>query len=102
MAFVEFAHLLWEAAKPRNGLTDSEPVTLFFQTKVIPPTLWTTCGYMLQFTFKIARLAGSMNTAAEILSRIERSKITENNRLKIREDTKNNTRRSDTVFVGGH
>ena len=71
MGFVEFAHILWEAAKPRIGLRDSEPVTRFFQTKVIPPSLLTACGYMSHFTFKLARLVGSKNTAAEIVSRLE-------------------------------
>ena len=40
---------------------------------------------MLQFNFKIAHIAGSVNTAADFLSRLE-LKITERIRLKIRED----------------
>ena len=40
---------------------------------------------MLQFNFKIAHNAGSVNTAADFLSRIE-LKVTEKIRLKIRED----------------
>ena len=40
---------------------------------------------MLQFTFKIAHIAGSVNTAADFLSRLE-LKVTEKIRLKIRED----------------
>ena len=40
---------------------------------------------MLQFNFKIAHLAGSVNTAADLLSRLE-LKVTEKIRLKIRED----------------
>ena len=40
---------------------------------------------MLQFSFKIALVAGSVNTAADFLSRLE-LKVTENIRLKIRED----------------
>ena len=40
---------------------------------------------MLQFNFKIAHVAGSVNTAAEFLSRLE-LKVTERLRLKIRED----------------
>ena len=39
---------------------------------------------MLQFNFKIAHIAGSVNTAADFLSRLE-LKVTENIRLKIRE-----------------
>ena len=40
---------------------------------------------MLQFNFKIAHLAGSVNTEAGFLSRLE-LKVTKKIRLKIRED----------------
>ena len=40
---------------------------------------------MLQLNFKIAHIAGSINTAAQILARLE-LKVTEKTRLKIRED----------------
>ena len=40
---------------------------------------------MLQFNFKIAYIAGSVNTAADFCSRLE-LKVTENICLKIRED----------------
>ena len=40
---------------------------------------------MLQFNFKIAKIAGSVNTAADFFSRLE-LKVTERIRLKIRED----------------
>ena len=71
MEFLEFAHILWEATKPTIVLTDNKSVTRFFQTKAIPPTLWNACDYVLQFKFKIAHIAGSVNTAADILSRLE-------------------------------
>ena len=85
MAFFEFAHILWEATKPTIVLTDNKSVTRFFQTKAIPPALWNACGYVLEFNFKIAHIAGSVNTAADFLSRLE-VKVTEKTRLKIRED----------------
>ena len=85
MGFLEFAHILWEAAKPTIVLTDNKSVTRFFQTKAIPPSLWNACEYVLQVNFKIAHIAGSVNTAAEFLSRLE-LKVTERMRLKIRED----------------
>ena len=85
MAFLEFAHILWEATKPTIVLTDNKSVTRFFQTKAIPPPLWNACDYVLQFNFKIAHIAGSVNTAADFLSRLE-LKVTEKIRLKIRED----------------
>ena len=85
MAFLEFAHFLWEATKPTIVLTDNKSVTRFFQTKAIPPTLWNASEYVLQFNFKIAHIAGSVNTAADFLSRLEH-KVTEKIRLKIRED----------------
>ena len=85
MAFLEFAHILWETTKPTIVLTDNKSVTRFFQTKAIPPSLWNACDYVLQFNFKIAHIAGSVNTAADFLSRLE-LKVTERIRLKIRED----------------
>ena len=85
MAFLEFAHILWETTKPTIVLTDNKAVTRFFQTKAIPPSLRNACDYVLQFNFKIAHIAGSVNTAADFLSRLE-LKVTERIRLKIRED----------------
>ena len=71
--------------KPTIVLTDNKSVTRFFQIKAIPPALWNACDYVLQFNFTIAHIAGSVNIAADILSRLE-LKITEKIRLKIRED----------------
>ena len=85
MAFLEFANIVWETTKPTIVLTDNKSVTRFFQTKAIPPSLWNACDYVLQFNFKIAHIAGSVNTAADFLSRLE-LKVTERIRLKIRED----------------
>ena len=85
MAFLEFAHILWEATKPTIVLTDNKSVTRFFQTKAIPPALWNACDYVLQFNFKIAHIAGSVNTAADFPSRLE-LKVTVKICLKIRED----------------
>ena len=85
MAFLEFAHILWEATKPTIVLTDNKSVNRFFQTKAIPPAFWNACDYVLQFNFKIAHIAGSVNTAAEFLSRLE-LKVTQKIRLKIRQD----------------
>ena len=85
MAFLEIAHILWEATKPTIVLTDNKSVTRFFQTKAIPPALWNACDYVLQFNFKIAHIARSVNTAADFLSRLE-LKVAEKIRLKIRED----------------
>ena len=85
MAFLEFAHLLWEASKSTIVLTDNKSVTRFFQTKAIPPSLWSACDYVLQLKFKIAHVTGSVNTAADFLSRLE-LKVTEKIHLKIRED----------------
>ena len=85
MAFLEFAHILWEVTKSTIVLTDNKSVTRFFQTKAIPPALLNACDYVLQFNFEIAHIAGSVNTAADFLSRLE-LQVTEKIRLKIRED----------------
>ena len=83
--FLEFAQILWEASRPTIVLKDNKSVTRFFQTKAIPPSLWNACDYVLQFNFKIAHIAGSVNTAADFLSRLE-LKVTEKIHLEIRED----------------
>ena len=85
IAFLEFAHILWEATKPTIVAKDNKSVTRFFQTNTIPPSLWNACDHVLQFSFIIAHVAGSVNTAANFLSRLE-LKVTERIRLKIRED----------------
>ena len=85
MAILEFAHILWEASKPTFVLTDNTSVTRFFPTKAFPPSLWNACDFVLQFNFEIAHIAGSVNTAADILSRLE-LKVTEKIHIKIRED----------------
>ena len=85
MVFLDFAHILWEITKPTIVLTDNKSVTRFFQTKTIPPVLWNACDYVLQINFKIPHLAGSVNTPADFLSRLE-LKVAEKIRLKISED----------------
>ena len=71
MAFKEFEHIFWGATKPMNIMTDSKSVTRYFQTKMIPPLLWTACDFVLQFNFTIAYTTGNMNTAAGFLSLLE-------------------------------
>ena len=85
MGIQEFAHILWETSKPTIVLTNIKSVTRFFHTKAIPPSLWNACDYVLESNFKIANTAGSVNPAAEFLSRLE-LKVTEKIHLKIRED----------------
>ena len=85
MAFLEFAHILWETSKPTIVLMDNKSVTRFFQTKAIPPSPWIACDWVLQFNFEIVHIASSINTAADFLSRFEQ-KVTEKIHLKIRED----------------
>ena len=66
-------------------LTDNKSVTGFFQTKIVPPTLWNACDYVIQFSFTIAHIPGKNNTAADYLSRLEicpKEKLV----LRIRED----------------
>ena len=89
MAFHGFAHILWEATKPTNVITDNKSVTRFFQTTAIPPALWNACDYVLQFNFKIAHIARSVNIAADNFSGLE-LKVTEKIRLKFREGISSN------------
>ena len=70
-AFKEFGHVFWGAPKPITILTDNKSVTRFFRTKIIPPTLWNACDYVIHFNFVIAHIPGKNNTAADYLSRME-------------------------------
>ena len=85
MAFLEFVHILWETTKPTIVLTDNKSVTRFLQNKAVPLALWNSCDFVWQFNFKLAHIAGSVNAAAEFLSRLK-LKVTEKIRLKIREN----------------
>ena len=84
-AFKVFGHIFWGTPKPVIILTDNKSVTRFFQTKIIPPTLWNACDYLIQFNFTIAHIPGKNSTAADYLSRLEicpKEKLI----LRIRED----------------
>ena len=70
-AFKEFGHIFWGTPQPVIILTDNKSVTRFFQTKIIPPTLWNACDFVIQFNFTIAHIPGKNNTAADYLSRLE-------------------------------
>ena len=84
-AFLEYSHILWETTIPTLVLTDNRSVTRFFQTKTTPPALWNACDYVLQFMFRIMHVAGSQNTAADFLSRLELT-LKEKVQLKLRDD----------------
>ena len=84
-AFKEFGHIFWGTPKSVIILTDNKSVTLFFQTKIIPPTMWNACDYVMQLNSTIAHIPGKNNTAADYLSRLEispKGKLL----LRIRED----------------
>ena len=70
-AFMEYSHILWGSSKPTIVLTDNKSITRYFQTKMIPPSLWNACDFVLQLRFKVAHDPGRMNTAAEFLSRLD-------------------------------
>ena len=64
MGIFEFARTLWETWKLTIVLTDNKSVTLFYQTKAIPPALWNAFDFVSKFNFKLAHIVGSVNTAA--------------------------------------
>ena len=66
MTFKKFGQIFWGATKPVIMMTDSNLVTRFFQTKMIPPPLWNAWDFVLQFNFTIEYTSGEMNTAADI------------------------------------
>ena len=55
------------------------------QTKIVPPTLWIACDYVIQFNFIMAHIPRAKNTAADYLSRLE-ADPKDNLVMKIRED----------------
>ena len=68
-AFKEFGHIFWGTLKLVIILTDNKSVNrFFFQTKIIPPTLWNACDYVIQFNFTIAHIPGKNKTAAEFVT----------------------------------
>ena len=85
MAIVEFAHNLWLVSNWTIVLADKKSLTRVLQTKSIPPSFWNAFDFVLQFNFKKAHIADSVNTAVDLLSRLE-LKVTERIHLKIRED----------------
>ena len=85
MAFTEFGHIYGGATKPVIIMTHSKSVTRFFQTIIIPLSLWKACDFVQQFNFAIAHIPGKMNTAADFLSRVEMDP-NEKISIKIRED----------------
>ena len=85
-AFLEYSHILWETTIPTLILTNNRSVTRFIQTKTTPPALWNACDYVLQFEFRIMHVAGSQNTAADFLSRLELTPRKEMVQLKLRDD----------------
>ena len=60
-------------------------VTRFFQTKTIPPALCKACDYVLHYNFVMAHVAGTMNTAADSLSRTD-TNSTEKLEISLRRD----------------
>ena len=58
---------------------------VFFPTKANPPAVWNARDYVFQFSLKLAHIVGSVNTAADFLSRLE-FKVAEKLHLRIREN----------------
>ena len=65
-----FGNLIWGCEKPVLILTDNQAVTRFFQTKIIPPSLWNALDHVLSFEIILGHIPGKANMAADYLSRI--------------------------------
>ena len=68
-----FANILWGCEKPGLVLTDNRAVTRFFQTKIIPQTLWNVLDHVLSFDIILGHIHGKANLAADYLSRIHKN-----------------------------
>ena len=84
-AFFEYSQILWEATLPTLVMTNNRSVTRFIQTEAISPRLWNACDCVLQFNFHIMHVAGTQNTAADFLLRIDLN-TKERVELKLRDD----------------
>ena len=62
-----FANFIWGCIKPVLILTDNRSVTRFFQTKIIPPTLWNALDHVLSFDInsRSPMHENEINTAAD-------------------------------------
>ena len=69
---------------------NNKSVARFFHIRATPPSLYSACDCVLQFNFKKAQIAGSVNTAADFLSRLE-LEVREKFHLEIREDVQTTT-----------
>ena len=69
-----FSHYIWGSSKQVIILTDNKSLTQFFQSKVIPPSLWNCLDRILAFNIVITHIPGRANYAADFLSRMENNK----------------------------
>ena len=69
-AFDTFAHILGGTTEPVLVLTDNKSITMFFQAKTIPSSLWTCVDHVLNFKCLLGQIPGKANEAADYLSRI--------------------------------
>ena len=66
-------------------MTESKSVIHIFQSKMVPAPSWNARDFFLQFNFTMAHILDKMNTAADIVFRLE-SDTNERTILKITED----------------
>ena len=69
-----FSHYIWGSSKQVIILTDNKSLTQFFQSNVIPPSLWNCLDRIPAFNIVIAHIPGRANYAADFLSRKENDK----------------------------
>ena len=96
MEFLEFPQILWEAKRSTIILTDVKSVTVFFRIQTILPSLWNAYDNVQELDCKIVHITSSINTAAELLSRLE-IRVTEKMRLKIQRRHTDNTHRGENL-----
>ena len=74
MRWTTFSHYIWGSSKQVIILTDNKSLTEFFQSKVIPPTLWNCFDRILAFNIVIGHIPGRANYAANFFSQMENGK----------------------------
>ena len=70
-ALETFEANIWGATKyPIILLTDNKSLTRFFQSKTLPPSLWSKAEYFMSFNLILGHIPGRANAAADYLSRM--------------------------------
>ena len=70
-ALETISRFIWGSEKPVLILTDNKSLTIFFQAKTIPPSLWNYIDRVTAFNIVVTHIPGKPNAAAGFLYRLQ-------------------------------